>query len=312
MIRLGNVLIQEDLDIILNNLKLTLKQNNINLFKDIKPNGVNIQTTCPFHKGGNENKPSFGINIENGKAHCFTCGWNGNLATLVSEVLYGEYNEKKGIDYLVKHYNSAEIESRKKIEIPTRDRKPKKKQEFLDESVLDQYRYIHPYMYKRGLTDDIIDQFDIGYDKTDECLTFPIRDINGNLVFIAKRSVNSKFFILPSNQEKPVYLADYVKRLNIPEVYITESFLNCLTCWKFGKPAVALMGTGTKEQYKILESLPARSFILAFDPDEAGDHAVTRFRNNVKGKIIKQVIYEEENKDINDLQEDFLNLRISL
>lgn len=29
---------------------------------------------------------------------------------------------------------------------------------------LDRYRYIHPYMYKRGMTDDLIEKFDVGYD----------------------------------------------------------------------------------------------------------------------------------------------------
>ena len=60
----------------------------------------------------------------------------------------------------------------------------------------------------------------------------------------------------------------------------------------------------------MLENLPVREYILAFDPDEAGRRATERFKKNVKNKIIKELQYEEEGKDINDLQEEFLNLNI--
>ena len=46
-------------------------------------------------------------------------------------------------------------------------------------------------------------------------------------------------------------------------------------------------------------------------PDDAGRKATQRFKKNVKGKIIKEIIYEEDGKDINDLQENFLNLPIN-
>ena len=91
--------------------------------------------------------------------------------------------------------------------------------------------------------------------------------------------------------------------------YITESFLNCLTCWKYDKPAMALIGTGDEMQYEILNKLPVREYILAFDPDEAGRKATERFRKNVHGKIIKELVYTD-NRDINDLQEEFLNCKI--
>lgn len=60
---------------------------------------------------------------------------------------------------------------------------------------------------------------------------------------------------------------------------------------------------------KILNKLPVREYILAFDPDEAGRKATERFRKNVHGKIIKELVYTD-NRDINDLQEEFLNCKI--
>ena len=82
-----------------------------------------------------------------------------------------------------------------------------------------------------------------------------------------------------------------------------------MTCWKYDKPAMAMIGTGNQKQYEILNKLPVREYILAFDPDEAGRKATERFRKNVRGKIIKELVYTD-NRDINDLQEEFLNCKI--
>lgn len=306
MIQLDNAIIQADMLDVMQVLKSELAIKGIPRFNIFRPNMNNIQTNCPFHSGGQERKPSFGVGTINGKCHCFACGWNGTIDTMISE-LFG-YNDsgKYGINWLQKRFNSVEIETRSQLPIPTRKIVTKTKT-IISEEELDSYRYIHPYMYERGLTDEIIEEFDIGYDKERECLTFPIKDISGDVVFVATRSVNTKFFGIPQGIEKPIYCAERFTSGKYKEAYITESFLNCLTCWKYGKPAMALIGTGNQEQYKLLERLPVRTYILALDPDDAGKRATERFRKNVKGKIIKELKYTD-NKDINDLQKDFLNL----
>ena len=177
------------------------------------------------------------------------------------------------------------------------------------EEELDKYRYIHPYLYERGLTDEIIERFDIGYDKARNEITFPVADLYGTVRFIASRSVKNKFFRLPKGEDKPIYQGYRFTSGVYRTAYITESFLNCLSCWKYDKPAMATIGTGNQKQYEILNKLPVREYILAFDPDEAGRKATERFRKNVHGKIIKELVYPD-NRDINDLQEEFLNCKI--
>lgn len=309
MIQLKDNVIQAEMIDVLNTLKLELNNQGLDYFRDIKPNGENVQCTCPFHKNGQERKPSFGININNGKAHCFSCNWSGDITTMVSE-LFGHYNDfgQYGLKWLIKNFNSIEIENRSSILKLERDNKQKEDILIITEEELDKYRYIHPYMYKRGLTDEIIEDFDIGYDKENKCLTFPIKDLKGNVIMIATRSVNNKFFYIPKTESKPIYCADRFVSGKYKECYITESFLNCLTLWKLGKPAVALMGTGSKEQYKILKLLPVRKYIIALDPDNAGKHGTTRLKNNLDNKIVREIKYLDDTKDINDLQEEFLKL----
>mgnify|MGYP002761418009 CR=1 FL=1 len=335
MIKLQDTIIQTDTQSVLDMLKFDLAQHGVDRFHIFRNNGENIQTNCPFHKGGQERKPSFGVNGEIDKCHCFACGWSGTIEEMISE-LYGYQDEGKfGKRWLIKRFNTVEIETRPNImegfngrnnnrindnasgdtnicrskQHTHSDKSSKRYSEEITEEELDKYRYIHPYMYQRGLTDEIIERFDIGYDRERKEITFPVRDIEGRCVFIAGRSVKSKFFRLPEGKDKPIYQGYRFRCGMYKKAYIVESFLNCLTCWKYDKPSMGMIGTGTQKQYEILNRLPVREYILAFDPDEAGRKATERFRKNVHGKIIKELVYSD-NRDINDLQEEFLNCKI--
>lgn len=337
MIKLQDTIIQTDTKSALDRLKFDLAQHGVDRFHIFRNNGDNIQTNCPFHKNGQERRPSFGVNGEIDKCHCFSCGWAGTIEEMISE-LYGYPDEGKfGKRWLIKRFNTVEIETRPNImegfngrcnsayrfnnnvgvnndihRFKQHMQGDKSSEQYLGEITeeeLDKYRYIHPYMYERGLTDEIIERFDIGYDKERDCITFPIKDIEGRCVFVATRSTKRKFFGLPKGYDKPIYQAYHFRRGKYRTAYITESFLNCLTCWKYNKPAMAMIGTGNQKQYEILNKLPVREYILAFDPDGAGRKATERFRKNVHGKIIKELVYPD-NRDINDLQEEFLSCKI--
>ena len=325
MIKLQDTIIQSDTQSILDMLKFDLAQHGVNRFHIFRNNGENVQTNCPFHKNGQERKPSFGVNREIDKCHCFSCGWAGTIEEMISE-LYGYQDEGKfGKRWLIKRFNTVEIETRPNImdgfnagnnrlndrninRLDNLNNNPVDNTYISDEE-LDKYRYIHPYLYQRGLTDEIIERFDIGYDRERKEITFPVRDIEGRCVFVAGRSVERKFFRLPQGLNKPLYQGYRFVDGSYNICYVTESFLNCLTCWKYDKPAIAMIGTGNQKQYEILNKLPVREYILAFDPDEAGRKATERFRKNVHGKIIKELLYPD-NRDINDLQEEFLNCKI--
>ena len=321
MIKLADTIIQASTEDVINTLRFDLAQKGLNRFAIVRRNGENLQSNCPFHKNGQERKPSFGVNGEIDKCHCFSCSWSGTIEEMISE-LYGYQDEGKfGKRWLIKRFNTVEIETRPNImegfnarnnrninRLDNLNNNPVDNTYISDEE-LDKYRYIHPYLYERGLTDEIIERFDIGYDRERKEITFPVRDIEGRCVFVAGRSTERKFFRLPKGMDKPIYCSHLFRYGTYTRAYITESFLNCLTCWKYDKPAMALIGTGNRKQYEILNKLPVREYILAFDPDEAGRKATERFRKNVHGKIIKELVYPD-NRDINDLQEEFLNCKI--
>ena len=322
MIKLADTIIQASTEDVINTLRFDLAQKGLNRFAVVRLNGENLQSNCPFHKNGQERKPSFGVNGEIDKCHCFSCGWAGTIEEKISE-LYGYQDEGKfGKRWLIKRFNTVEIETRPNIMEGFHVRNNSNAfnnycrsdnvfsaDKMITDEELDKYRYIHPYLYERGLTDEIIERFDIGYDRERKEITFPVADLNGTVRFIASRSVKNKFFRLPKGEDKPIYQGYRFVTGKYRTAYITESFLNCLTCWKYDKPAMALIGTGNRKQYEILNKLPVREYILAFDPDEAGIKATERFRKNVRGKIIKELVYPD-NRDINDLQEEFLNCKV--
>ena len=313
----NNHVILDDTQDILIELRKQLELNGVKRFAKFIDSGNNIQTNCPFHKEGQERKPSFGINKKTGECHCFGCGWSGTLSEMISNCFgkddFGVYGNK----WLIRNFLSVAVESRPDIDVDFCRRKKitSETKKYISEQELDSYRYTHPYMYKRKLTDEIIDLFDIGYDKNTECITFPNRDINGNCLFVARRSVKTKFFNYPQDVEKPVYglyecniCAKTIKNWFPNEIIICESMLDALTCWVYGKYAVALNGTGNENQFKTLRNMPNRKFILATDMDEAGLKARERIRQSLGNKIVTEYVWDiNVAKDINDMNKEYFD-----
>jgi DNA primase len=318
MIQLEKRTINVPVKDVLTTLLTELQTRGINYLRILKPNGNNIQTCCPYHNEGLEKNPSAGISITGnpknpaGTFHCFACGKVASVQQLVSHCFGYDDNGRQGERWLLDNFISREFSDRKGIILQTLHTLNSVSNisdtNYITEEELSKYRFYHPYMYQRKLTDEIINKFDVGYDKETNCLTFPCNDINGNCLFITRRSVATKFFNMPTNIDKPVYALDKVEQ-GTRELVIVESIINALTLWTWGIPAVALLGTGTNKQYQILKDYPVRKYILAFDGDDAGRKAVARLKEKVKSKLIGYYIMPE-GKDINDLTyEDFKKLK---
>lgn len=312
---INNIPFGADLGDILSELQLQLKANNIPLLKTMKDTPDNIMVSCPYHKGGQERRPSAGILKTDGTFHCFTCGETHSLQEVIS-FCFGHTDDIVGgfgWEWLLKNFLTVSIEERKSIELDfSRNQSVDNVDNFVDNSELDKYRYYHPYMWERKMTPDVVEIFDIGYDRDSKCITFPIRDINGNCLFVARRSVVSKFFNYPSGVEKPVYGLYELSCLDTypKEVIICESMIDAITCWVYGKYAVALNGLGNDLQFAQLNKMPCRKFILATDNDEAGKKARKRLRTYIKNKLITEYVFPKGKKDVNDLSfEEFSNLK---
>lgn len=282
-------------------------------FTNRKDSGDNVMICCPYH---NDRRPSAGMRKNDGLFHCFGCNEVKTLPEFISNCFDKEDMGAYGWQWLLKNYLTISVEERTDIPLDL-DRKALynvcNDKKYVSEEELDKYRYTHPYMYKRGLTDEVIELFDIGYDKDSKCITFPIRDINGNCLFIARRSVQTKFFNYPKDVEKPLYgLYELTELSKIHcghferEVIITESMLDALSFWTVGKYAVALNGLGNELQFKQLRNLPCRELILCTDMDEAGMTARARIKKHISNKLIREYILPKGRKDANECTKEEL------
>ena len=313
MLIVDNKVIETPIKTIVDLLRQQLFLLHIEKLNTIEVKQNNIRCTCPIHKGGQERTPSCSILLEDkldtpaGTVHCFGCGYRASLVRFISDCLGIPFRGAK--EWLLGVSDFSLIEN-------TRNLEPDLQSQFLPSSnnwkeisidELKQYDYIHEYMFKRKLTDEIIDKFEVGYDPKLDAITFPVY-VDGICRLVCKRRVKFKRFEMPEINPKPIYGLDY---LTDSEVIVCESIINALTCWSYGKQAVALFGTGSDWQIEQLNKIPQRHIILALDGDEAGRKGTARLIKGLTNKIVT-VLQIPDGKDINDLtKEEFDNLEES-
>lgn len=307
---INNVPFETDLLTILEELRSQLTANGITLFHSMRDTPDNIQVCCPYHKGGQERRPSAGIKKSDGIFHCFTCGETHTLQEMISHC-FGRSDDIVGAfgwEWLLKNFLTVSIEERKPITLDLSRTQHEKVTLYISDDELDKYREYHPYMWKRKMTPEVVEIFDVGYDRETQSITFPVRDVQGRCLFVARRSVVTKFFNYPAGAEKPVYGLYELSQLDRypTEVIICESMIDAIYFWTVGKYAVALNGLGNELQFKQLKEMPCRKFILCTDSDDAGMRARARIKKNVRNKLITEYVLPEGRKDANDCTQDEL------
>jgi len=277
----------------------------------IKNKGDFAMLTCPNneHKNGQERNPSCTVllndrgHLKEGFTKCFACGYKAGFDKFISTCFNVDDNGEFGREWLETNSDYAIEDSVESFEYKPFTLDPKKEIEseihYVSEEELASYRFYHPYMWTRKLTPEVVDKFDIGYDKNKDMITFPVYDDEGRCLSVVKRSVNVHYFEMPEYVKKFIFGLNHITP-DIKKVIVCESVINALTCWTHGKPAIALFGTGSVEQIALLNKLSISHYVLAFDRDFAGKRAYNWFKNSLKNKII--TTYQlPEGKDLNDL-----------
>lgn len=140
----------------------------INSYVSLKKKGSTYTACCPFH---NEKTPSFHVSREKQLYHCFGCGAAGNVYTFLQQ--YENYTFPEAVEYLA---------SRSGVTLPQRELTLQEKKEADDKSALKEmnkaaagyfyYALRQPdgaaameYLTNRGLSQDTIRQFGLGYSR---------------------------------------------------------------------------------------------------------------------------------------------------
>ena len=121
--------------------------------------GQNFKGKCPFH---NEKTPSFFISPDRGTYYCFGCGAKGDIFTFVQEF--------EGLDFRGALKNLAlragvELEKENPVERSEKDRlySVLSQAVFFFQKKLDENPDAKKYLLGRGLTEETIKEWSIGY-----------------------------------------------------------------------------------------------------------------------------------------------------
>jgi DNA primase len=303
------------------NLLEILEENNIRL----TPRGERWVANCPFHEGDRD--PSFTV-YPDLTYYCFGCKvWGDAIKFLVD---YKGMPEELALQY-------AGVEARAK--------RPRKRVikllhqmntwKYLD-GIADQYHQFLlktpgalNYLYNRGLTDETIRKYRIGYTdgavvdpqtvdeyrsareaniitETDDNdwwetlshrITIPNSPQHGLTDFIMGRTVTkSKSKYLGLRIPKPIYGLSEIGSNNV--LFLVEGHFDYLTLKQWGYPAILVGGTSIPEYNMI--PLRSRFIVIVCDNDEEGIKSANKLHENLPDSEILD--YSEwGTKDVSEL-----------
>jgi DNA primase len=260
-----------------------------------------IASACPFHKGGEERRASFWINRETGAWGCFACTKHGSsLKWLLKDMGLKSLKIQAVIE-------EAEVEAKKTEKVRQAKARLKSRKDFkgdhiLPDSLLGVFDWMPLSLVEQGYSPELLKEHDIGYDKRNDRITYPIRDLYGNLVGISgrstrpgeepkylvyngRRTLDGKEVLGELGEWFPEYSNDgirdhlwrmdkFYKRLfetNSGQLVIVEGYKAALWMVQHGwTNTCALMGSRmSATQERIVRSLGAETFVL-LDNNYAG------------------------------------------
>jgi DNA primase len=141
----------------------------------------NLGGPCPFHKGGQEKKPSFYINLETGLYYCHACKVSGTFVQFLKRM----GAPAAQVDVVLE-------EAKKQAPKPRRIdpyRNAGHGDHFLNEGILGCFQYCPTDLVSAGFDEKLLQKLEVGFDREAMRIVFPIRDLRGQLVGLVGRTV---------------------------------------------------------------------------------------------------------------------------
>jgi DNA primase len=258
------------------------------------------------------NTPSFEVDFTKGLYFCFnpSCGARGTLNDLVKETTHR--NDFEAIRFILAHKGSTSNISDDLSEIL--DEKP----DFVEfpsdtlqrlSEALWQNKRARGYFLSRGINEDSMRTFNLGYSENQDMVTVPLTAPDGLSVGIIGRSIEDKRFKnsqdLPRN--KTLFNLSSAKKYG-GKIIVCESSFDAILIAQAGFPnVVATLGAHlSREQVQLLNRYSS-TIIIMTDNDEAG----RKLGNNIAEKLNNKnllwssynygMIYPHDAKDAGEL-----------
>lgn len=247
-----------------------------------------MKALCPFH---HEKTPSFSVDPKKGIFTCFGCGETGDVISFVSKIENIEPLEAARKLADLYNINIDEFRSRPTIK------------EYLQQCIQDVDKT--DYFHMRGLTEDTVKKYCLGYDVKKDAVVIPY---SSELRYYQRRSVKQKQFYKPTVEDagsEPLFNQNGLYGNSKTPVFIVESPICALSIMQCGSPAVALCGVqGKNKLIKCVKAKkPSAALILCLDNDNAGKTATDNLTKELDENNVKYVVYNvaKDCKDPNEL-----------
>lgn len=230
---------------------------------------------CPFHDDGHR---SFGVQIDYPhKWGCLIpdCKKGSSLITMV---MYKEQcSYEKAEEIVEKYMGYIKRISETTLDIPYYD---EEKDLTLDKGLLIEHScgyYVHPYIQKRGLTLDTINELQVGYDRFQERVMFPIFDDDDNLINFVGRTIHEdvepKYLIYEEVDRNTFMYGEHLLPVDekIPYLVVYEGLLETAYSHQIGIPyCVSLLGAFITKKHVERMLRYTDTIVLFLDNDRAG------------------------------------------
>lgn len=292
----------------------------------------NVLLRCPFAPYKNEHAhdvdvhPGFSVAIApdgTSVCHCFTCKEGGSLLftmTRLQEISGNAFSaalswtqEHESPEPLVKLHRTHLENEADSLESQSTHKLASKS---LPALVVKWQKLIPKYLLKRGLTRKEIKAWELGYDPDKKRATFPIRNINGQLVAVYGRALlanqTPKYWLYThlsaeiTNYFYGEHLLDLTRSLSTG-IILTEGPMDCIKMNRVAQNVLALCGTNvTPERRQRLKEW-GEPVTLCLDNDPAGISAMQKIAKAIN-KVVPNVyrIILPQGKDPWDCTEDEL------
>lgn len=263
---------------------------------------------CPFCGSGDKENYTAAFHIKGAKYRCFSCKKHGDIFDLVAYIENLSDDWKKYYNRTLKimrpYLGGNKIKKSKLIKTPELP-----KVVDYTEYLIDCHKNVGQtdYFNKRGLSAEIIDRFNLGYDKNKNLITIPYNpDCKGYVHRILWDSDNK--YCKYGNE---IFNVDALYSNSINEllssnrdyVFVTEGQIDAMSFEEVGLSAVGL--GGVNEVTKLVNQLKQRSsnkiLVLALDNDKAGRRATGKFIEELseaelnQGYIVNSSLYGKYN-----------------
>lgn len=261
---------------------------------------------CPFHEH-NFNSPSLQINVDKIVFYCYSCHTSGNIRRIF-------YHFGIGDEYLGGGISTDEDFEKRLQQALNNFEMPTEEQNVSDQSELQSYRFIHPYLLKRGYTKELIVRNRIGFDKGSTRITVPVFS-NGHYYGCIKRTVLDIHprYVYPANFQKSalLYSPHPIEIIHNEVELWCEGSLDALKAAQHGYIAKAILGCSiSKVQIQYLEESP-REIVLALDNDEPGQRGISELLRLTNRFDISILQYPEGTKDVGEMTKEQLDWAVT-